>query len=102
MLGSGYPIRLQVHSSPRGTLLNVGYNVAMDEANAFAANLTWGNQLEDSLRRGQNLKPENQRELAITIESFNQAVYLPTVRDLVDAAEARQRPQGTGGFLGVN
>jgi len=100
LLGSGYPIRLQVHSSPRGQLLNVGYQVATDESNAFAANLNWGTQLEDSMRRNRNLKPENQRELAIIIESFNQAVYVPTVRDLVDAAEAQRRPQGAGGFLG--
>jgi hypothetical protein len=98
-LMGGYPIRLHVHSSPRGQLLNVGYVIASDDGGPLA-NLTWGNSEEDLMRRRVNLRPENQRELAIIIDSFNQAVYVPTVRDLMDAAEAQRRPLGGGGFLG--
>jgi len=95
----GYPVRLHVHASPRGSLLNVGYTVATDDGGPFA-NLTQGNAWEDSMRRAVVLRPENQRELAVIIDSFTQAVYVPTVRDLLDAAEAQRRPLGGGGFVG--
>lgn len=96
----GYPIRVRVHSTPRGNLLHVGYSVVTDEMNAFAASINRGSAFEDVVRHNINMKPENQRQLTITMDSFAQAVYIPTVRDLMNAAEERQRPQGGSGFLG--
>lgn len=100
LLGSGYPIRLRVHATPRGSLLHVGYMVSTDEMPAFQWAISDGNKFEDAMRSGVNMKPENQRELTIIMDSFQQAVYGPTVRDLLAAAEASRRPQGGAGFLG--
>ncbi|MFC5947923.1 hypothetical protein ACFQH9_06515 [Pseudonocardia lutea] len=100
LLGSGHPIRLQVHSTPRGGMLHVGYTVATDEMPGFMAALSASNAAENAMRHNLNLRPENQRELAILVDSFVQAVYVPTVRDLLDAAEAAQGSRGGSGFVG--
>ncbi|MFR9805633.1 hypothetical protein ACL02T_25605 [Pseudonocardia sp. RS010] len=100
LLGSGHPIRLQVHSTPRGGMLHVGYTVATDEMPQFMVNLNAGNARENAMRQNLNLRPENQRELAITIDSFEQLVYVPTVQDLVDAAESARGAHGGAGFVG--
>lgn len=99
-LVGGYPIRIRVHSTPRGNLLHVGYALITDSMSGWQASLSTGAAMEDSWRHNVNMKPENQRQLMIIMDSFAQAVYLPTVSDLVSAAEANRRPQGGSGFLG--
>lgn len=99
---SGYPIRIRVHAVPRGNLLHVGYSVVTDEVNRFVANINSGNALDDAMKRDLNFRPENQRELTILMDSFAQAVYVPTVQDLMAAAEAARGRQSGQGFLGSN
>lgn len=98
--GGGYPIRIRVHSTPRGKLLHVGYAVVTDSMSGWQASLGRGNALEDVRAHNVNMRPENQRQLMILLDSFAQAVYGPTVSDLINAAEANRRPQGGSGFLG--
>jgi hypothetical protein len=104
LVGRGQPIRLQVHASPRGNMLNVGYSVTTDQDGAFdqfMGNVNWGTGLEQSMRNNINLRPDNQRELQIIVDSFSQGVYVPTVQDLLDVTQAQRRPDDSGGFLGI-
>ena len=109
---SGLPIVVRVHSTPVGTLLNVGYAVTTEgqqpgipglSALPVPAVIARGMQADadwDDFKRSINLRPENQRQLQITIDSWVTAVYRPTINDLVSAAEAKSQPHGGQGFLG--
>jgi hypothetical protein len=109
---SGLPIVVRIHSKPVGTLLNVGYAVTTEGQQPglppfsglpVPAVIARGKQADadwDDFKRGINLRPENQRQLQITIDSWVTAVYQPTLMDLVAAAEARSQPRGGQGFLG--
>lgn len=109
---SGLPIVVRVHSTAVGQLLNVGYAVSTEGqqpglpslgvlpvpsalARAKQADADW-----ETFRHNINMRPENQRQLQITMDSWVTAVYRPTVQDLVSAAEARSQPHGGQGFLG--
>ncbi len=109
---SGLPIMIRVHSTPVGTLLNVGYAVTTEGQQPGLPLLSGlpvpsviarGQQMDanwDDFKRSINLRPENQRQLQITIDSWVTAVYRPTINDLVSAAEAKSQPHGGQGFLG--
>lgn len=96
---SGLPIVIRVHATPVGKLLNVGYAVTTEGQQMFGG-LTKADAGWDDFKRSINLRPENQRLLQITIDSWVTAVYQPTIMDLVSAAEARTQPRGGQGFLG--
>ncbi len=93
----GAPIKVIVFSVPVGSSLQVGWQLTEEELSSLLMNSYYAIRMHDA-RQMRNVKPENQRKLSGMLSAFHQAVFLPTVYQLVEATEGTR---GGAGFLGA-